>query len=231
MKKINFGCDQKTCFLCRECLPDWQTAVADRKQNLKFKKGEVIFEEGSPVKGIYFLYKGKIKVHTQWGTDKQLILYFAKDGDMVGYRGLGDERVYPVTATVLEDSIMCYVDMIFFETVLRGNHRLTYELMKFYANELHETERRMRNLVHMDVKGRVAETMLMLQTKFGTDANGSITIKLAKQDIASYVGTTYETLYRVMQEFTNAGIVALDGKNICILNEAELRSMATAVHT
>jgi CRP/FNR family transcriptional regulator len=224
MKKMSPACDLKSCFLCRGCVDDWLPAIEAHKQTRVFKKGTTIFSEGAPALSIYFLYKGKVKVHKQWG-DKKLIVHFAKEGEMIGYRGLGNEKIYPVTATALEDVTICSIDVSFFEATLKVNHELTYNLMQFYANELQDAERRMRDLAHMEVKGRVAETLLMLQNKFGRDKAGFINITLTKQDLSSYAGTTYETFFRMIKELTKEKVIKLSGKNISILKEAKLEAL------
>jgi len=225
MKNASNRCDLESCFLCRSCLKEWLPAIEAHKQNLLFKKGEIIFEEGNPVKGIYFLYKGKVKVHKRWGSEKQLILHFAKEGDIIGYRGLGNEKVYPVSASALEEVILCFIDIPFFETTLQVNHKLTYTLMQFYANELQYAERRMGNLVHMEVKGRVAETLLMLERDFGQNSEGFINITLTKQDLAAYAGTTYETFFRMINELEKEKIVRFSGKDIAILKKSKLEEL------
>ena len=144
---------------------------------------------------------------------------------MIGYRGLGNEKVYPVTATALEDVIVCFADIPFFETTLQVNHQLTYALMQFYANELQEAERRMRDLAHMEVKGRIAETLLMLKKKFGKNKAGYINITLTKQDLASYSGTTYETFSRTVSEMAKDKTIRMAGKDIAILKEAKLEEL------
>ena len=225
MKKSNKGCDLKSCFLCTGSLTEWLPALEAHRQNFIFKKGETLFSAGKPVKGIFFLYKGKVKVHTQWGSGKQLILRFAKEGDIIGYRGLGNEKVYPVSASALEEVNVCFIDNAFFETTLQVNHSLTYRFMQFYANELQNAEKRMGNLVHKEVKVRVAETLLMLKKHFGERPDGFIDIALTKQDLASYAGTTYETYSRVINELVKKKAVRQSGKYIGIRNEATLRKL------
>jgi CRP-like cAMP-binding protein len=225
MKRANNNCDLKSCFLCKGCLPDWLPAIEAHKKNESFKKGTIIFEEGDAVKGLYFLFKGRVKVHKRWGQDKQLILHFAKEGDMLGYRGLGKEKVYPVTATALEEAVVCFIDIPFFESTLQVNHQLTYDLMQFYANELQDAEKRMRDLAHMEVKGRIAETLLMLKENFGQDKAGDINISLTKQDLASYAGTTYETFFRMANELVKEKMIKISGKNIAILKETKLKEL------
>ncbi|HTD93291.1 MAG TPA: Crp/Fnr family transcriptional regulator [Chitinophagaceae bacterium] len=224
MKKYN-DCDLKSCFLCRNSLASWLPAIEGHKRNFIMRKGEAIFHEGDGVKGIYFLYKGTVKVHKRWGSEKELILSFAKPGDIIGYRGLGNEKVYPVTATAIEPVTVCFIDLSFFETTLEVNPRLTLSLMKFYANELQEAERRMRNLAHMEVKGRLAETLLHLRNRFGLAKEGYIDILLTRQDIASFTGTTYETIFRVMNEMSEEKLIRVQGKKIFLLKEAKLEKL------
>jgi len=224
-------CDLQSCYLCRRCMPDWRLAIETHKENKKFKKGKTIFREGEQVAGIFFIYSGKVKIHMRWDEEKDLIVRFAKSGDIVGYRGLGNDMVYPVSATALEDTIVCFIDNSFFEATLRANPNLAYDLMKFYSNELQEAERRMRNLVHMEAMGRVAGTLLMLKNSFGINKQGFIDITLTKQDMASYSGTTYETFSRMTNELIKGKIIKVDGKNIAITKEAKLKDMTLADQT
>jgi len=207
-------------------MPEWLAAVETNRQTLNVNKGETIFEEGGKLTGIYYIYEGAFKVHKQWG-DKELIVRFAKKGDIVGHRGLGDEPIFPVSATALEPSVVCYIPLDFFMASLKVNHELLLQLMLFFAEELKVSEKRMRNLAHMPVKGRVAQAILNLQSKFGENEEGFIDLTLTKQDLASYTGATYETVFRVLTELVNENLVKLSGKNIGILNASKLTLVST----
>lgn len=217
MKKNKIGCDLKTCLICRLCQKEWISAIAAHRTNFKVNKGEVIFTEGEEVKGIYFVYEGTVKVHKHWG-DKELILRFAKNGNIIGHRGLGKDLVYPVSGTAIEPTTVCFVDLNFFQASLKVNHDFLYELMQFFAAELKESERNMRNLAHMPVKGRVIQALLTLEEKFGVTSEGFINITISRQDLASFAGTTYETVFRVLNELASEKIVFVSEKKIRILN-------------
>ncbi len=227
--KINNGCDLKSCFMCRLSLKDWLPAIAAHKQNISVKKGHPIFQEGEPVKGIYFLYSGNVKVHKKWDNEKDLIIRFAKAGEILGHTGLGDDLNYLVSATALEPVVVCYIDMEFFESTLHVNNNLTYKLMRFMANELQESEKRVRNLVHMPVKGRIAQALINLKNQFGTNSDNSIGIELTRQDLSSYAGASYETLFKVMNEFTDEKLVEVSGKSIRIIDEMQLKKLTNTV--
>lgn len=222
MKPVKTSCDQQHCFLCKRCLKEWIPAIEVNKKSYQFKKGELIFREGEPVTGIYFLYDGKVKVHKKWGEEKELNVRFARKGDIIGHRGLGKDTVYPVSATALETSTVCFIDLAFFKTTLRVNTDFTYDLLMFYAEELQESEKRMRNLAHMPVKGRIAYALLILKEKFGLTPEGFINISLTRQDLASYAGTTYETVFRIVNDLTQSKILTVDNKDITVLDEEAL---------
>ncbi|MGF7041856.1 CRP-like cAMP-binding protein [Mucilaginibacter lappiensis] len=226
MKKSQNICDTKSCFLCRNCLNEWQPAILAHKTNYKVKKGEVIFKEGDPVTGIYFVYSGNVKVYKKWDKDKELIVRFAKQGSIFGHRGLGIGSTYPISAAALEPTVVCYVDVAFFEASLKVNPDFTHQLLLFFMEELKQSERKMRNLAHMSVKGRVAEALISLQNQFGATADGFINIDLSRQDLASYAGATYETVFRMMNELVSEKLISLSGKSISITNHEELSKMA-----
>ncbi len=222
MKECKNTCDLNTCFLCTNCLQEWLPAIGVHRRNFEVKKGGQIFKEGDQATGIYFIYKGTVKVHKQWDKEKDLIIRFAKTGDMLGQLGLGNDPVYPVSATALEQVTVCFLEMSFFETTLQVNNNFTYKLMRFFANVLQESEKRMRNLAHMSVKARIAQAFLALRDQFGTDKKGAIGIEITKQDVSSYAGVSYETLFKVSQELTRLKIIELNGKSISIIKTEEL---------
>jgi CRP-like cAMP-binding protein len=225
MKECGNICDLKSCFLCQLCLREWLPAIAVQKRNYEVKKGEQVFKEGDTVKGIYFVYKGSFKVHKRWDKEKELIIRFAGSGDIIGHMGLGKNPLYPVSATALEPAIVCYLEMDFFESTLKVNTDLTYQLMRFFANELQDSQRSMRNLAHMSVKARIAQAFVSLKQQFGLDENGYIAIEMSRQDISSFAGTTYETLFKVLNDFARQNIVMLTGRKIHIMDESKLQQI------
>ncbi len=185
----------------------------------------MIFKEGDKVNGIYFLFSGAVKVHKQWVDQKELIIRFTRQGDILGHRGLVAGDLYPVSATALVESEACFISNSFLETILRADHNFTYRLMQFYSSELQKAEMRMRNLALMEVKGRIAETLLEILDVFGTNAEGYMTVPVTRQDIAAYAGTTYETVFKFLKTLTTAKTISADGKSIKINDENKLRKI------
>lgn len=212
------------CFIDKLASKAGLDKIDREKQTQTFRKGAVIFREGEATKGIYFLLEGCVKIHKEWGKDKELILQFNKSGDIFGYRGMGDETIYPITATVLVESTIAFISLAFFNKLLLEDHTLTLHFLKFHLNELRIAEKRMRDLALMDVKGRIADTLLMLQSRFGEEDDGFIRMKLKRLDLANYAGTTYETFFRTIVDLSKEGAIFTEGKNFKIINFQLLES-------
>ncbi|QEC66362.1 Crp/Fnr family transcriptional regulator [Panacibacter ginsenosidivorans] len=226
MKTIQSSCDTSTCMLCRYCIPEWVPSIERYKKTIRFNKGEQVFKEGESVKGIFFLKEGKIKVHKLWETDKQMIIRFAKPGDVIGHRGLGNNTSYPVSATALENIAVCFIERNFFLQTLQVNPAFNLKLMMFYSDELQDAEKRIRDLALMDVRGRIADTFLMLYNRFGTDDEGYINILLTRHDIASFAGTIYETFFKIAAELVKQKIIRYSGKKVKLLKMEKLQILA-----
>ncbi len=222
-KKNKETCDLKSCVFCRQCLPNWLPAVAASRECFHYKKGEQLFKEGEEVKGMFFINTGLVKVHKKWDDEKELILRIAGNGDIVGHRGIGSDTIYPVSGTALAATDVCFIRLDFFNDTLKVNHEFLYQLMMFFAAELKESEKRMRNLAHMSVKGRIANAIITLKQKFGADSGGHLNIILSRQDFASYVGATYETVFRMMNEMIEDNAIKVEGKKIIIHSESKLQ--------
>ncbi len=224
-KKTN-TCDH-SCLMCRYVLQDWLGQIDLHRKNIRVKKGEQFITEGEAVRGIYFVQSGLVKVHRNLG-DKETIVRFAKKGDIVGHRGVSSEQsVYPISATTLDVTQLCFVELPSFLSTLRINPELSYRLMLFFADELHLSEQKMANLAQLSVKNRLAWSLLLLHRVFGEGIdNEYIGIDLSKKDLAAYVGTTYETVYRTLAELVDSGAITVDKKKIFIKNRSFLDSLA-----
>jgi CRP/FNR family transcriptional regulator len=208
-------------------MKEWIPAIAANRKTYLVKKGETIFHEGEELKGIFFVYEGIFKVQKKWDEEKELILRFAKKGDIIGHRGLGNDFLYPVTATAMEAGSVCFTDLAFFESSLKINYELVHMLLMFFAGELKESEKNMRNLAHMPVKGRIINALLQLHQKFGTNEAGQIDIPISRQELASVAGTTYETTFRILNELSSEKLVSISEKRISITDLPGLILLAT----
>jgi len=221
-------CDNDNWDIKKFVYPEWWPFISHFKSIYDLKKGEQVIREGGAVEGIYFIYQGKVKVHKRWGHGKDYIVRLAKSGDILGHRGFGEELYYPISATALEPSRICFIDHDLFERLLRTNTPFTYNLLMFYASELKRAERRMRDLAHMDVKGRVADALLLVKDTYGlsSEREALLNLKMTRKDLAALAGTTYETVIRSLNALSKERLVAVNGKTLKLLDENRLQQLS-----
>lgn len=192
------------------------------------KKGETIFREGDPVNGIYFIYKGKVKVYNSGIRNKPQIVRFADSGNILGHRGFGKLRVYPIGATALENSTICFVPADVFLNTMNNNGLLAVELVNFYADELRRAENKLRSLSQMSVKQKIAEAILTLSEIYGVVKENEtefLKIQLSRQEYADITGASLEEVIRTISQLKKEQLIAIEGKKIGIVNRIKLEEM------
>lgn len=203
-------------FLYQNTMPEWWEYIDLKRKILKIKKGNRFIEENEEVEGVYFVEEGLVKIHKHWG-ESEMIVRFAKEGDIVGHRGISlNNSKSPISATAIQNSIVSFVELSVFKVLLKTNNSLVYKLMKFYAEELQWSEQKAGSLVNLSVKERMKIHLFYLKQQFGCDDEGFVKIELTRADLAAYIGTTYESVYRVILELEKEGKVLFDGKKFKI---------------
>lgn len=183
-----------------------------------YKKGQIIFNEGSNPLGLYCINQGKIKLYRYASDGKEQIVRIAKPGDFIGYSSLLSDRKYPVTAAALEDCIVCLIPKQVLINLYKNNSRFADNLIKMLSANLDETFGKMADLAYKPVRGRIAEALLFLNAFYKDEKNKKGIISLTREDLASFVGTVKETTIRILKEFKDEGLIETDKSNIIVRN-------------
>ena len=186
------------------------------KKDFEAKKGDILFEEGKYPKGIFIVYKGKIKISKLGDEGKEQIVRFAKSGDIIGYRALLSEESYRATATAITKVQLCHIAKEDFFKVLTSNRFLYKDIIKKLASDLRKAENRILSISQKTVRQRVAETLVILHLEFGSTTNNTIDVKLSRKDIGNTAGSTIESTIRTLSMFKAEGIIKIDGKDIIV---------------
>ena len=182
------------------------------------KKGQQFILEGTPVNGLYFICSGKVKVLKTGIYGREHILRFVSEGEIVGHRGFGVRDKYGVSAVALEDSILCNFSNEILKKVLLDVPSLTHDLMLFYAEELNKSENKVKAFAQMTVRGKVIDTLLYIDRKFGRNTKGFFDIQLSRKEIAEYSGTTVEQVIRVISSLKKEKQLIYSGKQLGIVD-------------
>ena len=207
------------------CSEKWLKYIDSNKKIIKRKANEIVFAEGDPVQGIYFIDTGKVKVvqETAGKDPGQSIVRLAASGDILGHRGFGGDGTYPVSAISLEPTRLVFLTNNDLESIALGNPNFTFNLMKFFAEELRASEEKAS---HAPAKCRIAKAIVNMHDTFGLSKKEpkKLNYTLSRSDIASFSNTAYETLLRTLNEWRRSKIIDFIGKEIVIKDIKALKN-------
>ena len=188
---------------------------------VKYKKGELIFKEGSPAKQITYIRDGFVKLSKKGIGGKECILSISKRGAYLGIQNLNLKRqTNYFSAFAVTDSEICFIDIPIFDQLLKRNGLFASEIISYIFNDEMNYFDRLVNNVQQQLPGRLASALLYFYHEV-YDQN-PFTLNLTKLELASLIGTSRESVTRLLKEFQNDGLVKADKTQIQILNETKL---------
>lgn len=190
-----------------------------------FKKKEIVFSEGNNPNYLYFLSKGKVKTYKAHEYGKELITTLYKEGDFFGYTVLLEEQPYSETAEAMEDSEICLIPKEDFFSLMYNNMGVMKIFVKMLSDNILEKEKQLVNLAYSSVRKRVAEALLLLQSRFDNNDDKNFSISISREDLANIVGTATESLIRTLSDFKEEKLVEIKGSNITIVNQEKLKKL------
>jgi len=191
------------------------------------KKGEMIFHEGSRPAGLYCLAFGKVKVFKQGVCGREQIIRMVRPQGLIGYAAFFSGSTYTASAVVLEDSGICRFDRDPFMKLLRRNPDLSMKLMRMMALELSFSNKRTVSLTQKHIRGRLAESLLVLRDTYGVENDGrTIRAYVSREDLACFSNMTTSNAIRTLSMFATEAVIALEGKKISIVDQSRLEKIS-----
>jgi CRP-like cAMP-binding protein len=185
----------------------------------KIKKGVFLFSEGEKARGLICLVTGKAKVFRTGVAGREHIIRMLKDQDLAGLHSLFTENTWSASAVAIEDSIICTIDKQCLLRIIRSNPDLSMKISRLLSEELGYSYDKMVSLSQKHVRGRLAESLLMLCRKYGVEADGkTINASLSRNDIAHLSNMTTSNAIRTLSNLASEGNIKIKGRKITILN-------------
>ncbi len=191
-----------------------------------FKKGTVVYKEGSRLSGCFCIVMGIVKIFKTGNDGKEQIIRFAQKGEIIGYRSLISQELACSTTEVIDEAVLYHIPYKTVLFLIESNWKFSLQLIHVLCRELRESNDYLTGLAQKSIRERLAEVLLLLKENFELDNQNILQISLKRMDLADAVGTAPESLIRVLSEFKNEKIVELKGRKIKFLDIPILRRMA-----
>jgi len=192
-----------------------------------YKKNEFIYREGDKPTSFIFLIEGKVKIFKEGIGGREQIIRMTKPLGIIGYRSLLAEELHNGSAVTLEDSLVLSVSSAFFFNIMLKNTEVCKNILKKLAQELGFSNSRTVTLTQKHIRGRLAESILLLKNKYGFENDGiSLKAYLSREDIANLSNMTTSNAIRTLSTFAGERVIAIDGRKIKILNINKLKRIS-----
>ncbi len=202
--------------------PEQLNELGNNCVQIDFKKGDVIFKEGTFSVNITYLREGVVKLHTE-GKASQ-ILKITKGPKYLGIPTTFEEKINHYSATALEDSHICFIHTNIFKSFIEENKKFAYEIIVELCNSELELFQKCVNRTKNNVYGRLAHALLFFQEKIYE--SNSFHLPLSREELGNFINITRESVSRVLTELDTDKIIKIKGKQIEILNADALRKLS-----
>ena len=177
-----------------------------------------IVTQDEPGDAMFIIAKGRVKVVLYGDNGREVILTLLKAGEFFGEMALLDDLPRSANVIAHEDSQVLVLKRDQFAEHIKSSATTALNVMAELSRRLRRADEIIGNLATLDVYGRVAHIMIDLAKKDGEEVEEGILIRErpTQQDIASMIGTSRETVSRVLSEFQKRGFVEMRGREILL---------------
>ena len=186
---------------------------------VKFHKGDSLTKQGTFSANVAYLRKGLAKIHIT-GPYREQIVRIIKSPGYLGLPTTFGDKINQYSATVIEDSEVCFINIDTFRYLLRVNPEFSYEiLLEVCRNEL-ELFQKCATRTQKQIRGKIADVLLEMSARIYDSDIFSIPVN--QEEIGNLVDSSRESVSRVLTEFERDGIIKISGKKIEIINKKML---------
>jgi CRP/FNR family transcriptional regulator, cyclic AMP receptor protein len=191
--------------------------------------GARLFSEGQEPRAVSILCSGRVKLTKSSKDGKTFLVRVAKSGDVMGLSAVLAGTPYEVTAEAMEPIQMKVFRrdefLHFLQHHVEGNQHAAESLNNEYRAALLDA---CRLALSNSIAGRVAHLLLQLASEAGTleDEPPEIHLPLSHEDLAAMLGTSRESVTRVLNDLKRKGILAISGTRARILRKNALEALA-----
>jgi len=213
---------------------DLSAELLQELNSLKFSsfypKGAMLFMEGQSSRGVFVLCTGRVKLMSS-SSDGKTLMRVAEAGEVLGLSATISGKPYEVTAEILESCQVNFIRGQDFLKFLQDHGDVCLRIAKLLSNDYQIANGQVRSL---GLSGSAAEKLAKLILGWG-DENGQeteqgirIKLGLTHEEMGQMIGTSRETVTRLLGDFKGKNIIQLKGSTLIINDKAELESLIAA---
>ncbi len=219
---------------CKDCVVKSNTVfnlndeeimiLCNNSTEISFDKGERVIKQGTFTQNIIFVKSGIFKLHLTGPLNKDEILKINKGPIFVGAPDVFANKVHSYSITALDKTVACFIEYTGYKYLVQNNGKFALELIKTLSQGIVSHYQHCVNKMQKQKIASFAEALLYFADYiFESD---EFQIPITRVEFGEYIGTTRETITKIIHDFTTDRIIEADGRNIKILNKKLLQKIS-----
>lgn len=194
---------------------------------IKYKKNQIIYQEGEVPTGLLCMGSGKAKVFKEGVGGRDQIVRMAKAPGLIGYRALFANGPHIASAVIIDPCTVFFIPKEVIIKLMLGNNQLCLNIIHSFATELGFSRYRTVTLTQKHIRGRLAESLILLKDIYGYEEdNITLNVYLSREDLANFSNMTTSNAIRTLTNFVKENVITVDGRIIRIVNEELLERIS-----
>lgn len=207
--------------------PEEREFLEENHNVAKFRKNQIIYQEGESPTGLLCLGAGKAKIFKEGIGGRDQIVRMAKAPGLIGYRALFADEPHIASAVVIDPCTIFEIPKEVIDQLMSTNNHLCMNIINAFASELGFSRYRTVTLTQKHIRGRLAESLMLLRDIYGFEKdNSTLNIYLSREDLANFSNMTTSNAIRTLTNFVKENVIAVDGRIIRILDENQLERIS-----
>jgi CRP/FNR family transcriptional regulator len=192
-----------------------------------YPAGATLFAEGQSPRGGFLLCSGRAKLFTTSPEGRILIYRIAEAGEFLGLSAMVLNNPYPASAETVGPCNVNFIDRRDFVRLLRSQSEATMNAAGCLGHECHRVHEDIQNIVMAESsEGKLARLMVSWCSKLnGETIDVRIRCPLTHEEIAQMIGSSRETVTRLLATFRKRQLIAWDGSTLVIPDAAALKAL------
>src|SRR5690349_8947806 len=194
-----------------------------------YPKGSILFVDGEEPRGVFILCSGRAKLTTSSSEGRTLIVKIAEAGEVLGASAAILGKPYEVSAETLEPSQINFIKRDDFLRLLQSHTDVCMHTAQQLSEKYQSAQRDLRSLgLSQTTSVKLARLLVDWIASSGepTPKGMRITLLLTHEEVAQMIGTTRETVTRILSSFRRRGIIEVKGSSLFVLKRSELEELA-----
>lgn len=192
--------------------------LTGRCQELRCRKGEILFREGTLPSGIFLLRSGKVKKYKVDQDGREQIIYVAGSGELIGYHAVLAEERYADSSAAMEEVRVAFIPQQDFLVALSRSPLFSQRLLKAMSHEFTVLANSISVIAQRSSPERLAIALIVLREKCKQDhpEDRHVALTISRADLANMAGIAEENVIRLLKQFRNEGILENSGRKLFI---------------